>query len=531
MQNIRLICNLQALRCSMAHEQRGDSKSARSARHPLKAIHKTRHQPVQREALLTSTDAAVQRSPVVWWTGSDARQLSFVAKSRPDLKLRMKTVESLSPWHLDMQIPDVLVVSLSAHLTRREMHSRLASLESVMHFRADLPVIVLSEKQSLGSTFANPNVHSFLTLPVDEHLLTSCIEHAVVAGGRALDNVPRLQRDSRSVCVDGQAICFTHAEMRLIEALWSRPFALVSYEDLGRALFGAYAKGYVDAHDGVQRVYRLVRSKLAQSSMGHALERLPRRGFRWVAPVQEPKNELKILPGMAAPPPRGQALWFAGPIGVRPEHRAAITGAGYELMELQQAESLKSRTGDLKLAIIDTQHPEAKIVAHWLRNKRPTVAMVLVQPSAKVSEQADPIQWPMGPTVVLHEDVSPEQLQAWAQWGFELRGRYLTLPMQGQAALHLEPRERLVMNFGESIRLPSVPFSILSALARYPNRALPLHQLMTMVWGSANSVTQRALYVRVCELRRYLDRMRHPKRPRIETVRHVGYRLVVEGHE
>lgn len=79
---------------------------------------------------------------------------------------------------------------------------------------------------------------------------------------------------------------------------------------------------------------------------------------------------------------------------------------------------------------------------------------------------------------------------------------------------------------GRLVRFPSLQFKLLLALARRPNRVVSFGQLLSEVWGvEPRSVNPRRVRVAASVLRRLLGE--GARRPRVETVSRVGYRLVV----
>lgn len=79
---------------------------------------------------------------------------------------------------------------------------------------------------------------------------------------------------------------------------------------------------------------------------------------------------------------------------------------------------------------------------------------------------------------------------------------------------------------GAPARCPPVQFLLLAVLARQPNRVVDRDSLLSAVWGAQpDTVDPRRLRIAVSVLRGVLGS--GPARPRIETISHVGYRLVV----
>lgn len=81
---------------------------------------------------------------------------------------------------------------------------------------------------------------------------------------------------------------------------------------------------------------------------------------------------------------------------------------------------------------------------------------------------------------------------------------------------------------GRLVRFPRLQFKLLLALASRPNRVVSFAQLLSEVWGvEPRSVNPRRVRVAASILRRLLGE--GARRPRVETVSRVGYRLVVPG--
>ena len=80
---------------------------------------------------------------------------------------------------------------------------------------------------------------------------------------------------------------------------------------------------------------------------------------------------------------------------------------------------------------------------------------------------------------------------------------------------------------GRLVRFPSLQFKLLLALARRPNKVVSCGQLLAEVWGveTRTAVNPRRVRVAASILRRLLGE--GARRPRLETVSRVGYRLIV----
>ncbi len=79
---------------------------------------------------------------------------------------------------------------------------------------------------------------------------------------------------------------------------------------------------------------------------------------------------------------------------------------------------------------------------------------------------------------------------------------------------------------GRLVRFPRLQFKLLLALARRPNKVVSFGQLLAEVWGvEPRTVNPRRVRVAASILRRLLGE--GARRPRVETVSRIGYRLIV----
>jgi DNA-binding response OmpR family regulator len=85
--------------------------------------------------------------------------------------------------------------------------------------------------------------------------------------------------------------------------------------------------------------------------------------------------------------------------------------------------------------------------------------------------------------------------------------------------MRLDPRTRHAEIEGNSIALTDREFALLEAFLRHPNEIVSREELLSEVWGLSHDPGTNIVDVYVGYLRRKLGECR------IETVRHVGYRL------
>lgn len=92
----------------------------------------------------------------------------------------------------------------------------------------------------------------------------------------------------------------------------------------------------------------------------------------------------------------------------------------------------------------------------------------------------------------------------------------------------IDADDHLVYIAGTVTKVRPIHFRLLLVLARHAGATLGPERLLREVWGAANdAVDTRRIRIAVSRLRQTLGE--GPLRPVIETVAHVGYRLVVPG--
>ncbi len=132
---------------------------------------------------------------------------------------------------------------------------------------------------------------------------------------------------------------------------------------------------------------------------------------------------------------------------------------------------------------------------------------------------------------VLPRNTSAARLLAHVRVG--LRSRPIVQPTATQIAVGdvvVDLNAHATFVAGAPVKCPPRQFLLLAALARHPNVVIDHDTLMTSVWGEQPDVIDpRRLRIAVSLLRGVLGS--GPNRPRIETVPHVGYRLVVATNE
>jgi len=98
----------------------------------------------------------------------------------------------------------------------------------------------------------------------------------------------------------------------------------------------------------------------------------------------------------------------------------------------------------------------------------------------------------------------------------------------GRFVLHLGSRE--LRRDGDSLRITSGEFAILSVLLRHPRQPLSRDRLMSLARGRGHDALERSIDVAIARLRKLLED--DPKQPRmLQTVWGVGYVYVPPGED
>jgi two-component system OmpR family response regulator len=97
--------------------------------------------------------------------------------------------------------------------------------------------------------------------------------------------------------------------------------------------------------------------------------------------------------------------------------------------------------------------------------------------------------------------------------------------------LRLDPATRVCTRAGRPIALTGREFSLLEALMRRAGEVVPKQQLLDHVWGLDFVGDANVVEVYVRYLRRKIDEPFRRRRPLLDTVRGVGYRLGPPGRD
>jgi DNA-binding winged helix-turn-helix (wHTH) protein len=116
-----------------------------------------------------------------------------------------------------------------------------------------------------------------------------------------------LRRERTRIALPGQSV-------ELLAALLERPGELVSRERLRERLWPAGT--FVDFEHGLNAIVKRLRNALGDSATApRFVETLPRRGYRFIAPVSGRDGDSRIGPAVEAPGLDGRGVLYRGAVG------------------------------------------------------------------------------------------------------------------------------------------------------------------------------------------------------------------------
>ena len=158
------------------------------------------------------------------------------------------------------------------------------------------------------------------------------------------------------------------------------------------------------------------------------------------------------------------------------------------------------------------------------RRRRPDLVAVLLDPSDRVSERLDALEWGF-------DDALPSSIGAEELAGRLVRFADRVLNRRRQVrrvsitpTFDLDLMGRMLLKNGRPIALRPKEFALLSELARQPGVVCERSALVERLWGPLAPTGSRTLNVHIRRLRLKIEAS--PDRPtHLVTIRGVGYRL------
>ena len=144
-------------------------------------------------------------------------------------------------------------------------------------------------------------------------------------GGRFRFGVFEFDETTLELVKNGRAVSLRPQPLKLLTLLIARPGELISRDSLQRALWDGDT--FVDFEQGVNHAIRELRAVLGDSAESpRFIQTLPRRGYRFIAPVERvmpldwqtpvPEAQRPPLTGASARRPHPNRLWITAAIGV-----------------------------------------------------------------------------------------------------------------------------------------------------------------------------------------------------------------------
>jgi DNA-binding response OmpR family regulator len=132
-----------------------------------------------------------------------------------------------------------------------------------------------------------------------------------------------------------------------------------------------------------------------------------------------------------------------------------------------------------------------------------------------------------GALVVVPVGVSTDRLLAHVRAALRVRPPQETTPILTVGDVVIDLDAHVLSIGGQVVNCAPLLFSLLATLASTPNKVTTREALLTRVWGvEPGTVDTRRVRVAASLLRRLLGA--GPRRPRLETVSRIGYRLTVD---
>jgi DNA-binding response OmpR family regulator len=181
----------------------------------------------------------------------------------------------------------------------------------------------------------------------------------------------------------------------------------------------------------------------------------------------------------------------------------------------------EARHGDHDLLVLDIGLPEMDgfTVLHRLREAKSTIPVLILTARDSVDDKVAGLAG--GADDYLAKPFAFDELLARVR--LRLRGdRVAEVTVLEVGGMSLDLRTRRARVDGRDIDLSAREFALAEAFCRHPDQVLSRQQLLSQVWGFDFDPGSNVVEVYIRYLRRKLGAQR------IETVRGMGYRLVVD---
>ena len=206
----------------------------------------------------------------------------------------------------------------------------------------------------------------------------------------------------------------------------------------------------------------------------------------------------------------------------------SLRTAGYAVTVAHDGESGEAAalSGDYALILLDLMLPgkSGLDVLDTVRARLPEMPVIALTARAAIEQKVEGLD--RGANDYVTKPFSFDELLARVRSQLRMPGQRESSSLEA-ADIHMDLRTRRVDRNGHAVQLTAREFELLAYLLRHPDQVLSREQILNAVWGFDFDPGTKVLEVYIGYLRRKLCDGGGPDP--IETVRNVGYRLLVDS--
>ena len=206
----------------------------------------------------------------------------------------------------------------------------------------------------------------------------------------------------------------------------------------------------------------------------------------------------------------------------------SLRTAGYAVTVAHDGESGEAAalSGDYALILLDLMLPgkSGLDVLDTVRARLPEMPVIALTARAAIEQKVEGLD--RGANDYVTKPFSFDELLARVRSQLRIPGQRESSSLEA-ADIRMDLRTRRVDRNGHAVQLTAREFELLAYLLRHPDQVLSREQILNAVWGFDFDPGTKVLEVYIGYLRRKLCDGGGPDP--IETVRNVGYRLLVDS--
>ena len=206
----------------------------------------------------------------------------------------------------------------------------------------------------------------------------------------------------------------------------------------------------------------------------------------------------------------------------------SLRTAGYAVTVAHDGESGEAAalSGDYALILLDLMLPgkSGLDVLDTVRARLPEMPVIALTARAAIEQKVEGLD--RGANDYVTKPFSFDELLARVRSQLRMPGQRESSSLEA-ADIRMDLRTRRVDRNGHAVQLTAREFELLAYLLRHPDQVLSREQILNAVWGFDFDPGTKVLEVYIGYLRRKLCDGGGPDP--IETVRNVGYRLLVDS--